>query len=214
MSDFTDFFPTAGATSGGGGASGILKQHRIITSGTLDLTTLGIADGDTIGLMVVGGGSMGLYSNSAHIGGSGGGVWKGSVTIGTAGTVTATIGAGGTSVVPNQNGSPSILSGGGLPITINTGNSYRFDGLGYSQPLITPGTLYNGMGGYKNSSQDVSNAPGSGIDGYGIGGTASSGASVTTLNTTAYVNSGRGGDGDSSPDTRNGFSGVIIIFYS
>jgi|TARA_R110000764_G_scaffold96267_7_gene180360 hypothetical protein len=207
MSNFSTFFPSGSGSSGGGG--GILKQHRITTSGTLDLTTLGIADGDTIGLIVVGGGSMGYYASSFVAGGSGGGVWKGSVTIGTAGTVTATIGAGGTS----NNGFPSILSGGGLPIDINTGNSYRYDGIGYSQPLITPGTLYNGMGGYKNSSQDVSNAPGSGIDGYGIGGTASSSATVTSANTTAYVNSGRGGDGNSSASSRDGFSGVIIIFY-
>ena len=207
MSNFSTFFPSSSGGSGGGG--GILKQHRITTSGTLDLTTLGIADGDTIGLTVVGGGSMAYYASSTAVGGSGGGVWKGSVTIGTAGTVTATIGAGGTS----NNGFPSILSGGGLPITINTGNSYRFDGLGYSQPLITPGTLYNGMGGYRNSSDDVSNAPGSGIDGYGIGGTASYAATVTSSGTTAYVNSGRGGDANSSASSRNGFSGVIIIFY-
>lgn len=203
MSDLTDFFPAPG----GGGGGGILKQHRITTSGTLDLTTLGIADGDAIGLMVVGAGSGGYSSSGTNRGGSGGGVWKGTVTIGTAGTVTATIPAGGTG-----NGAPAVLSGGGLPFDINTGIAY-YDGIAYSQPNVTPGTVWNGMGGYYNSSQDVSNAPGSGIDGYGIGGSASPGYNVNIRFGTAYANTGRGGMNES---TTNGVgaSGVIIIFYS
>jgi len=203
MSDLTDFFPAPG----GGGGGGILKQHRITTSGTLDLTTLGIADGDTIGLMVVGAGRGGYSSSGTNRGGSGGGVWKGTVTIGTAGTVTATIPAGGTG-----NGAPAVLSGGGLPFNINTGIAYS-DGISYSQPDVTPGTVWNGMGGYYNSSQDVSNAPGSGIDGYGIGGSANPGYQVSAYYGTAYANSGRGGMNSSTADG-SGASGVIIIFYS
>lgn len=207
MSNFTTFFPSAG---GGGGGGGILKQHRITTSGTLDLTTLGIADGDTIGLMVVGSGSGGYYQSTREYGGSGGGVWKGSVTIGTAGTVTATIPAGGLS---NGNGSAAVLSGGGLPFTINTGIVDRDAGIGSSQPNVTPGTLYNGMGAFFSDTNDVAIAGGSGIDGYGIGGTAGDGTLVYS-NATAYANSGRGGSAHSYTPVELGFSGVIIIFYS
>jgi hypothetical protein len=206
MNNLTDFFPGAG-----GGGGGVLKQHRITTSGTLDLTTLGIADGDTIGLMVVGSGSGGYYNAPRQYGGSGGGVWKGSVTIGTAGTVTATIPAGGLS---NGNGSAAVLSGGGLPFTINTGIVDRYAGIGSSQPNVTPGTLYNGMGAYFNTTgDDVAIAGGSGIDGYGIGGTAGDGTLVIS-NATAYANSGRGGSANSYTPVQLGFSGVIIIFYS
>ena len=206
MSNFSTFFPSGGGSGGGGG---ILKQHRITTSGTLDLTTLGIADGDTIGLMVVGSGSGGYTYSSTNRGGSGGGVWKGTVTIGTAGTVTATIPAGGNG---NANGAAAVLSGGGLPFNINTGISST-QGLANSQPNITPGTVYNGMAGYYNSSQDVSNAPGSGIDGYGIGGTATPGYQVNVFYGTAYANSGRGGCATTASQAV-GASGVIIIFYS
>ena len=207
MSDFTDFFPTAGATSGGGGASGILKQHRITTSGTLDLTTLGIADGDTIGLLVVGSGSGGTDSTSEEEGGCGGGVWRGSVTIGTAGTVSATIPAGGATL--GANGSAAILSGGGLPFTINTGYANINNSLRGSP---TAGILFNGIGAYNHNGDDWAFSAGAGIDGYGCGGTTNAMTKVDSINNPGLQNTGRGGNGyQYSPA---GFSGVIIIFYS
>ena len=55
MSNLSDFFPGAGG-GGGGGGGGILKQEIVTSSGSLDFTSLGIADGALVLIYLVGGG--------------------------------------------------------------------------------------------------------------------------------------------------------------
>ena len=184
MGNFSTYFPIP---SSGGGGGGILKQHIITTSGTIDLTTLGIADGDLIHLFLVGGGTSGGTTE----GGPGGNIWSGSVTIGTAGTATATIGAGGLrgGFNPAPGGATSI-SGGGIT-SINSNST---------------GKIPRGESADANSS---GGNPSGTNAGFGQGGTA--------LNTQKHgqANSGNGGGGGSySGDGGNGGSGIIIIYYS
>ena len=182
MNNLTDFFPGAG-----GGGGGVLKQHRITTSGTLDLTTLGITDGATIHLFLVGGGNSG-NSGSSSTGGWGGPVYSSSITLGTAGTITATIGGESTA---------TSISGGGITGTITTGTA-PYGSLSGS----SPGTLPGGSPG--NVSAYSAGRSNSGGMGYGY-----SNGSVPSVNKVPQPNTGDGGNSN-----QTGGSGVIIIFYS
>ena len=164
MSDFTDFFPAAGATSGGGGASGILKQHVITTSGTIDLTTLGIASGDLIGLFLVGGGYLGTRYN----GGQGGYIWRGSREVVTVGTATVTIGAGAASqfVTAGQ----TTISGGGITSTGSTASGYTLGGQGGQGGGSTYGFSNGNNAGFSQGGRSNSQASGAGNTGTGGGG--------------------------------------------
>ena len=187
MSNFTDFFPAASGGSGGG----ILKQHVMTSSGTIDLTTLGIADGDLIQLYIVGGGSSG----GRYIGGNGANIWSGSVTVGTAGVATVTIGAGGSQT--NNNSAPggqSSITGGGIPTKTNNSTGY------------IPG-----------GRQGV----GTGTSGAGYSGTSSGfsqggqGQQQSSSGGSGPANSGQGGGGtNGSTGGGVGGSGILIIFYS
>jgi len=201
MSNFTTFFPSA---SGGGGGGSILKEYNFTTSSTLNLTTLGIANGDTIYVFLVGGGSGGRETGSTFEGGSGGAIWRGPVTLGTAGTVTVAVGAGG---LYSSNGGATTITGGGITGTISTGAA-RYD----RGPLGgTAGIIYNGQGG-----QNANPIPASGIDGYGPGGTLSTPFELDTINNTTLQNTGRGGKAENGNSQLEGvgFSGIVKIFYS
>ena len=192
MSNLTDFFPV----SGGGG--GILKQHIFTASGTFDLTTLGIADGDTIGLFLVGGGSGGDSNQEA---GSGGNVWSGSVTLGTAGTVTVTIGNGG-SAGGSQRGGETKIENGGIPTAIFTG----YSAINRVDPLPgSPGWVPGGYGGSSGSA--ITYRSSGGVNGFGMSGSGDFGASTTPPNI------GRGGNSGSGNQAAGG-SGIIILYYS
>lgn len=202
MSNLTDFFPSAG------GGGGVLKQHRIITSGTFDLTTLGIGDGDNIGLFLVSGGTGGLNNNTSMIAGYGGNIWQGPVEIGTAGTITAVIGAGSANY--NIFAGETSITGGGITGTITTGVPPKYDTTAVSNPG-SPGYTQGAAGGYfYQSSSQGSYGPQSGINGYGNGGGVHYGKAQ------AQPNSGNGGSGGPSTTylTMPGASGVIIIYYS
>ena len=204
MSNLTDFFPSAG-----GGGGGILKQHIFTASGTFDLTTLGIADGDTIGIFLVGGAGGGDSGSNYHAG-YGGNMWQGSTTIGTAGTVTVVIGAGGTAGGNVRGGSTSI-TGGGITGTISTGTS-QLSGSGSVVTEGSPGYVIGGAPGYDSGNE--SSPSQYGINGYGSGGLASGwiiygpGGSPNNI-----ANIGAGG-GASAGAEQDGGSGVIIIYYS
>ena len=191
MSNLTDFFPSAG-----GGGGGILKQHIFTASGTFDLTTLGIDDGDTIGLFLVGAGSGG---DSNQEPGSGGNIWSGSVTLGTAGTVTVTIGNGG-SAGGNQRGGETKIENGGIPTAIFTG----YSAINRVDPL--PGSPGWVPGGYGGSGGQTYRSAG-GVNGFGMSGNGDFGVSTTPPNI------GIGGNAGSGAQAAGG-SGIIILYYS
>ena len=184
MSKFTDYFPAS--TSGGGSGGGILKQHIITSSGTIDLTTLGIADGDLIQVFLVGGGE-GAGNAKA---GRGGNVLIRSTTIGTAGTATVTIGAGGLAVGFNPNpGGATTISGGGLSPSLSSNSTGT-----------TPG---GALGTYGTAGATSGNNAGFGQGGGG--GSSDDGP----------INSGNGGNAiGSNGGGGDGGSGIAIIFYS
>ena len=179
MSNLTDFFP-----GGGGGGAGVLKQQVFTTSGTVDLTSLGIEDGDVIQLFLVGGGSSGAYLT----GGQGSDIWNGSITVGTAGTATVTIGAGGQY---NAAGGSTSITGGGIP----------------TKSQSSPGHIPGGRPGINNNTQ-VQTSTNAGFGQGGQGYTGSSGAN-------APANTGNGGAGGGGASTGGfGGSGIAIIYYS
>lgn len=216
-----------GGGGGGGGGGEILKEYKFTSSGTLNLTTLGIGNGDTIYVFVVGGGSGGQNLSNQDTGGSGGAIWRGPVTLGTAGTVTVTVGAGGAAA--GSNGGASSISGGGIPSSftasgtaskISSGTVDQDFGPNGVAPNFNGGTaglIYNGTGEHLQSNADYAFAAGSGIDGYGIGGTIFSGTAVslrspTYMSSPILQNTGRGG-GAISGTSGAGFSGVVKIIY-
>jgi len=188
MSKFTDYFP-ASTSGGGSGGGGILKHQIFTTSGTFDLTSIGIADGALIQLFLVGGGSAGSSGTSSPTGGTGGKIWNYSTTIGTAGTVTVTIGAGGSSVFAP--GGQTTITGGGITGTISTADT---------------GAIPGGLGARADSF--TQSGPKS-IGGFNAG--FSRGGPVTN-SIAGGANTGDGGGATSSIGA--GGSGIAIIFYS
>ena len=188
---------------GGGGVAGIPKQYIFTTSGSLDLTTLGIADGDAIGLFMVGGGGG---ADARQSPGWGGNVWSGSVTLGTAGTVSVTIGAGGAGGSGGRGGSTSI-TGGGITGTISTGTSNKES----SNVAGTPGSPGYVWGGAPAGSSSDSGYGQTGIHGFAGGGSFM--PSGDPLITSVPANTGRGGDADESSLEVTGASGILILYY-
>ena len=184
---FSQFFPASGASSGGSGGNGLLKQQVITTSGTVDLVSLGIADGALIQLFLVGGGQGGGY----RTGGRGGKILSEAVTVGTAGTATITIGAGG---------AVNLVAGGATTIT----------GGGISTKSSNSGYILGGVGGAQFSSDEGNQGPT--IAGFSQGGTSYS------SNLTPIANNGQGGGGGYSSgafgNSGLGGSGIAIIYYS
>lgn len=178
-----------GGSAGGGG--GILKQHVMTSSGNVDLTTLGIEDGDVIQLFIVGGGNSG----GRYIAGNGANIWSGSVTVGTAGVATVTIGAGGNQTSNNSApGGQSSITGGGIPTTTNN----------------SPGRIPGGRQGLGTSASGGGYA---GISsGFSQGG---QGLQQSSTGGSGPANSGQGGGGtNGSTGGGVGGSGLLIIYYS
>ena len=199
MSTLSDFFPAA---SGGGG--GIVKQEIITSSGTLDLTSLGIADGDLIQLFLVGGGGGG----ARYQGGFGGNILSISQTLGTAGTVTVVIGAGGAAGTGNiTNGGDTTITGGGLTGTLKAQGGIKPNQ--YTTPTSTAGYMQGGLFSYSDDSIGI----GGTNAGYGQGGLAGA-SSVAFVGNANTGNGGGGGTTTSASSNRAGGSGLVIIYYT
>ena len=187
MSKFTDYFP-ASTSGGGSGGGGVLKHQIFTTSGTFDLTSVGIADGALIQLFLVGGGNKGDSGTSDPEGGTGGKIWNYSTTIGTAGTVTVTIGAGGAGF---SAAGQTTITGGGITGTISTADTGAIPGgLGARAEGFTqsgPKSIGGFNAGFSRGGQIMGPTPGG-------------------------ANTGDGGGADSSSGA--GGSGIAIIFYS
>ena len=187
MSKFTDYFP-ASASGGGSGGGGILKHQIFTTSGTFDLTSVGIADGALIQLFLVAGGAAGIANTTQPKGGAGGKIWNYSTTIGTAGTVTVTIGAGGTNV---SGEGQTTITGGGITGTISTADTGAIPGgkgaIGRSFNITGPSAIGGFNAGFSRGGICTDAQPVGANTGDGGGATGSSGS---------------------------GGSGIAIIFYS
>ena len=199
MSDFTDFFPVAGATSGGGGGGGLLNQQVFKSSGTFNPAANGVSDGDLIHFTMIGGGGGSnaptTYQNIGG-GGYGGRVWSGTIAVPTAATaITITIGAGGAGGVTYYNGGNSTaVGGGGIGISTITSDARSFEG-------GKPGNqAMNSMTQGGTSGGQMAFPP------------FSAGGNVVNTIRSRGVNTGDGADSNQSYTTA-GKSGIVIISW-
>ena len=204
MSNFTDFFAAAGG--GGGGYKNMVKYTSSTT--VTPSTDLGLEDGATIAYFLCGGGDGGAKLSDAYrfIGGSGGKIKKGTITISNASEeITITVGAGGSgSSTIQQTGS----AGGASSIestsitTISTSDSDANSQSGWGAFV------------YRTSYWPAQTA-GEGIDGYGAGG------AVNTYTTSGGSNGGTSSDGWGHGGTASntygrgtdGGDGAVILYY-
>ena len=165
MSNFTDFFPEPG---GGGGGGLTPKFEEFNSSGTFTPTQALIDAGGYIDIFIVGGGAR----NQGEPTGNGGEVRFKKMYLNSTSAVTVTIGAGGVST-GNAGGNSQFLgsSAGGSDLTAQGG------------PIGNWTSRY-GAGWAKSS---VSSPVGSGVLGYGAGGTTNYGGVYS-----APANSGQG----------------------
>ena len=160
MSNFTDFFPAAG-----GGGGGIPKYQDFITSGTFTPTQALIDAGGRVSYFVVAGGQQGTNaSTQPSLGGSGGEVEYGYMTLTSTTGCLVTIGAGGASlnavggnssaIFSSAGGTDVIASGGAGDATGRNFGAKWYSGRGYS-------TAFSGVGNYGKGG-------GSSYDGGGV----------------------------------------------
>lgn len=181
MANFSSFFPVAAA-----GGGGFTKQLKWTTARGLDdanyndaasytvnpATDLGLSDGDSIGIFMIGGGKS---SSSATNAGDGGKILQRTAIISDASTnLVLTIGTGGTAGTNNEGGS-STISGG---LTLTSADGYRGVGAGIN---TTTDNAFQGIMGYGAGGRTQSDRGGaSGEHGWGngnfFGGTGGDGA--------------------------------------
>ena len=194
MSNFTDFFPAPG---GGGGGGGIPKYQEFITSGTFTPTQALIDAGGRIGLFIVGAGGSGITDPSEGIGGEGGEVKMVYTTLTNTNPISVVIGAssgGSTTFTGTSAGGDNIIALGGA-----SGVS------GNNRGSTMSNKLSSGFGSSAYSSS--MSAAGSGVFGYGAGGSTRNGSGVKI----PAANSGQGAGWDSI--TRPGGSGFVRVTW-
>ena len=196
MSNFTDFFPAAG-----GGGGGIPKYQDFTSSGTFTPTQALIDAGGRVAYFIVGGGERGEIGVYGH-GGAGGQVKMGYATLTSTTGCAVTIGSGGSGSNNAAGGASSIAfnSAGGTAVTANGG-----DGNALSSNNSSPG----GHGHYWNAYMSASTSAGSGVLGYGIGGSAYS--DVTFHG--SGIETGGANTGHGSRGGENAGSGFVRITW-
>ena len=203
------------------------KYKTYTASGTLTVTTAGLAD-----LVLVGGGASGGYSTDP--GGGGGGGAGGGIQLSAylpVGTYTVTVGAGGAAGSANGAGLPGNLSriyaytstggGGGAAISGAAGNGGcggGGNGFGANNNTAGTGTEFYGFDGGAGST---SSGGGGGVGAVGVAGSGSAGGaggagiSTTIAGTTpsstysagSYSFGGGGGGGGTSSGGAGGAGG-------
>ena len=183
-----------------GGAS--ITWVEMDTATVNPATDLGLADGDQIGYMMVGGGSSGYVYANASRGGAGGRVLQGMATITTAATdLTLSIGYGGKATsyggTGYEDGSNSTISGG---LTLTTADGT----FGVSAEATVNGGSY----------VSAVSAAGPGINGFGAGGRAIDGSYGPSSGPNNGVAHGYGlGSFGASNALNVGSDGSIILYY-
>jgi len=200
MSNFTDFFPAPG---GGGGGGGIPKYQEFITSGTFTPSQALIDAGGRIGLFIVGGGAGGGSTNSNDTGGSGGEVLMKYITLTNTNAITVTIGSGGGIGSAGASSTFEGSSAGGIDIVALGG---QWGGDTSTQNNAPQNRLTSGFGGaYFNSTYGGIASAGSGVFGYGVGGSVNKGGTGIYI---AKANSGSG-----SGYNQSGGSGFVRVTW-
>ena len=172
MSNFSDFFPVA---EGGGG--GIPKYQEFTSSGTFTPSQALIDAGGRVFVFLVGGGSSGSVED---YGGGGGEVLLFYDTLTTTSAITVTIAASTTS----STGNSSVWNGddaGGTLITAAGGVTGNYGG-NFQSNKLTAGF------GARSSGSTPGGGAGSGVFGYGAGGSSWAGPGVMD----PKANSGQG----------------------
>ena len=199
MANLSDFLPSAG----GGGGGGIPKYQEFITSGTFTPTQALIDTGGRISLFIVGGGAGGGSVTSSDTGGSGGEVLMKYITLTNTNAITVTIGSGGGITSDGSSSTFEGSSAGGIDIVALGG---QWGGNTYTQTSAPQNRLTSGFGGsYYNSSSGGLASAGSGVFGYGVGGSVYRGGTGIYI---AKANSGSG-----SGRNQSGGSGFVRVTW-
>ena len=186
MSNLTDFFPSGG----GGGLTPKFEEFN--ASGTFTPTQALIDAGGYIEIFLVGGGAS---TGDGRAGGGGGEVFQKKMYLTNTNSIAVTIGAGAGNAI---GGSTTFLgsSAGGQDLTATGGSN--------------GGVQSNQLGAGFGSGQDTQNeavvAAGSGVMGYGVGGSTNSDIPNRGGVATAKANSGQG-----SKSGGTGGSGYCLI---
>lgn len=172
----------------------------------------------SVDLIVVGGGGGGGSSISGDAGGGGAGAFISETFPVTYGTVTVTVGQGGTA---NNNGQDTTLSGGGLSITATGGGGANgpVGSRPQSSPLVGSQGGSGGGGAWGDASGgqalnlNYGNPGGDGTQ-QNAGGGGGAGGSGAPASAPGAAGGGRGGFGKALPSNVQGaFPGVPTITY-
>lgn len=212
MSDFTDFFPAAGATSGGGGG-GLLNTLQFKSSGTFNPSdpygdgTRAVTAGALVHFTMIGGGYSGIIYQSQDLyrnGGIGGRIWAGTIPLtNISNTITITIGAGGVVANPVYLTNYPSQAGGASSATQTSGISIN---------TSDSRSLAGGQGGtiaqITNTNQyHTYTAPTMALPPFSLGGYSDGNFPLVT---NRGANTGDGGKG-SALSGSGGNSGIVII---
>lgn len=203
MANLSDFLPAA---AGGGGYKNMVKY---ITSTTVTPSTdLGLEDGATIGYFLCGGGSGGGQWSHPYgrLGGKGGNIKQGSLTISNASeAITITVGAGGAGNTTNgvlgaAGGASSIQSTSITAISTSDSDANSDSGWG--------AFVYR-------SGEWMTHSAGNGINGYGAGGATigftTAGGSTGSTSTDGWGHGGVCTEGYANGT--DGGDGAVILYY-
>lgn len=163
MSNFSDFFPAPGG--GGGGGGGIPKYQEFITSGTFTPSQALIDAGGRIGLFIVGGGGGGTAAiSTVATGGAGGEVLMQYITLTNTNAITVTIASGGATYASGGNTTFAASSAGGTDV-VALGGTFGAE----NNSTKVNDRLTAGFGAVQGENA-ASGSAGSGVLGYGAGG--------------------------------------------
>ena len=219
MSNFTDLFPQASG-SGGGGGTEILDVEEFTSSGTFSPSSAGLSVGDNIIILCVAGGGSGSrkFGTSADcvFGAGGGQVKYKTFTLTSTSNIAVTVGAGAARGAHGADGLVGGNSSFGSIVSCTGGTKgIAMPTTSFSYPLmpIVKGP-HGGAHACNFSGSIVSTNAGEGIDGYGGGGAALTDDKAYAVGTSGDTVSAPGSGGQTAnTGSKVGSDGIIKIYY-
>ncbi len=209
------FAAVSGGTTSTYSSGGVTYQVQTFTaSGTLTVANSGIADV----LVVAGGAGCARTNNSAQCGGGGGGVFYYPSVFLSGGTLSVTVGAGGSGTFSGTNATSTAGGTSSLAGVLEVGGGGQAQSVDFT-PREFAGSAFAGGNGGGTGGLAVLGSTGAFVSGKGAaGGASAAGKSVSITGSAvtygAALSSGAGGSntGQGGGATNaNGGSGVVIV---